>query len=120
MNKIQFKYVAGPFGDETSRYDITFPDMKVIDFIATVIKEKPGEWGYINLNSVGYNSRIAEYRHGVILSMTDDADLLNTTITCNEAWAHGGWSRMDYVLYGKVNKPKIVYPEPEEKPNFLF
>ena len=99
MNKIQFKHIAGPFGDATSRYDITFPDMKVIDFIATVIKEKPNEWGYINLNGVGFDSRIAEYRSGIVLSMTNDANLLNTVITCNNAWAQGGWSRMDYVLY---------------------
>ena len=99
MNTIQFKCIAGPFGDATSRYDITFPDMRVIDFIATVIKEKPGEWGYINLNGTGYDHRIAEYSHGAILSMTNDAYLLNSTITCNNAWAHGGWSNMDYVLY---------------------
>lgn len=116
---IKLIYKRGPFGDETSEYTLQFPDMKVIDFIAAVIKEYPGEWGYINFNGV-WSNKIAEYSHGLILSMTDDADLLNTTISCEGCWAHGGWSRMDYVLKGEVNRPKKIYPEPEEKPDFLF
>lgn len=112
---IKLIHVAGPFGDETSRYDITFPNMTVADFILTVLKENPDEWGTIRLNG----EIICEYKKGKITSLNAKMNVLKTIITPNkDAWAHGGWSLMNYHLYGK-EQPKI-YPEPQERPNFLF
>lgn len=111
---IKLIHVAGPFGDATSRYDIIFPDMTVADFILSVLKENPDEWGTIRLNG----EIICKYNKGKITSLNAKMNILKTTITSKNAWAYGGWSLMNYHLYGEI-LPKI-YPEPQEKPNFLF
>ena len=114
MRTIEFKHSGGPYGDATSRYEITFPDMIVADFIRIVLAEHPKDWGEIILNG----EVICEYKRGKIITATKEINILTTTITTKDAHAHGGWTCMDYYIFGKVLKK--VYPEPEEKPNFLF
>ena len=115
MNTIKLIRVAGPFGDETSKYNIVFPNMTIADFILTVLKENPDEWGTIRLNG----EIICEYKKGKITSLNTKMNILKTIITPNkDTCDHGGWSLMNYNLYGEI-LPKI-YPEPQEKPNFLF
>lgn len=114
MKTIKLIRVAGPFGDETSKYDAIFPDMIIADFISIIIKENPKEWGEIYFN----DEVICEYEKGLITSLNAENNILKTTVTSKDACAYGGWSMMNYYLYGKV-LPKI-YPEPQEKPDFLF
>ena len=48
--QIKLIHRAGPFGDCTSIYDVSFPqDITVEQFIAAVVKENPHEWGSISL-----------------------------------------------------------------------
>ena len=60
MKTIKLIHVAGPFGDETSKYNIVFPNMTIADFILTVLKENPDEWGTIRFNG----EIICEYKKG--------------------------------------------------------
>ena len=114
MKTIKLIHAEGPFGDEMSKYDIVFPDMVIADFILIVIKENPKEWGKIKFNG----EVICEYDKGIIISLNAENNILKTTVTSKNAWARGGWSMMNYHLYGKALRK--VYPEPQEKPNFLF
>ena len=114
MKTIKLIRVAGPFGDETSEYNLIFPDMIIADFISIIIKENPNEWGEIKFN----DEVICEYNKGLITSLNAENNILKTTVTSKDAYAHGGWSMMDYHLYGKVLQK--ICPEPQEKPDFLF
>lgn len=114
MKTIKLVHTTGPFGDETSKYDVIFPDMIIADFIVIVVKENPGEWGKIKFNG----EVVCEYSKGVITSLNAENNILKTTVTSKDAWARGGWSMIDYHLYGKALQK--VYPEPQEQPIFLF
>ena len=114
MKTIKLVHTTGPSGDETSKYDVIFPDMIIADFILIVLKENPNEWGEIKFNG----KVICEYKKGSITSLNAENNILKTTVTSKDAWAYGGWSTMNYHLYGKALRK--VYPEPEEKPDFLF
>ncbi|MBE6148152.1 MAG: hypothetical protein E7167_01370 [Firmicutes bacterium] len=114
MKTIKLVRAVGPFGDEMSKYDVIFPDMTIADFILIVVKENPSEWGKIKFNG----EIVCEYSKGVITCLKAEINILKTTVTSKDAWARGGWSMMDYHLYGKALQK--VYPEPQEQPNFLF
>lgn len=95
----KFVHVGGPYGDCTSSYHLEL-DKKysVGEFIETVLKEMPDEWGYIGIyfkgNVFGYPQ--CEYNHGVILDSSFSKDQL--TFEIENVHASGGWSRMDYLI----------------------
>ena len=43
--KIERIHLKGPFGDETSLYNVVFPEgMTVAEFIEAILEEFPKEW----------------------------------------------------------------------------
>ena len=86
---------AGPeAGDCTAPYDVVFRnECTVREFIDEVLKK--GEWGFVIIGSHFDGPRI-EYKHDKIVSGVFSQDILNAKI--KNATAHGGWTRMDYML----------------------
>ena len=100
--KIKLTVRAGPFGDCTSAYDVSFPQNITVEyFIQSVLQENPNEWGTIGL---GWNHILADYSHGTI-TFREDYDIYKNERVL-KAQAHGGWSLMDYQLE-LVPKPKL-------------
>lgn len=100
--KIKLTLMAGPFGDCTSAYDVSFPqDITVEQFVQLVLQENPKEWGTIGLS---WNHKLVDYSHGSI-KFREDYDVYKNERVL-KAKAHGGWSLMDYELE-LVPKPKL-------------
>lgn len=98
----KFKKTAGPFGDCTSRYDVILDkDYTVGEFIETVLREEPKEWGYIGIYKKYeiFGDPVCEYRYGKLITDTLPEEYLKREI--NEIKASGGWSRMDYEIKTK-------------------
>jgi len=95
---MRFTQIGRTAGDETSPYKVTDYEAKTVgEFIQEVLKERPGEWGYISVNRHFYQdgSTSCEYKHGVLLNELPKEML---GIKINEVSASGGWSRMDYTI----------------------
>lgn len=97
-----FKLVhrAGPFGDCTSSYWVELDkEYTVVEFVDTVLKEEPGEWGYIGIHKEReiFGDPCCKYSHGELTTDPLPEDILNKKI--GMVTASGGWSRMDYRLY---------------------
>ena len=96
VNKmIERIHLKGPFGDETSLFDIKFTEeMTVEEFIKIAVAENLNEWGEFKY---GWQSPIiAEYNRGEI-SYTEEYERVKNRIV-NKATANGGWSLMTYFL----------------------
>lgn len=102
--QIKLLYKDGPFGDCTSQYEVTFPsNITVSKFIELVIKENPKEWGDFG---VYWNWPIAKYRDGKLFASVEFDEYKDMKIL--RVQAHGGWSRMDYIIDPeKPPKPEI-------------
>ncbi len=99
--QIKLTHLAGPFGDCTSIYDVSFPqDITVEDFVQLVLQENPGEWGTIGLT---WEHILVDYSHGSLTFRPEYDAYKNERIL--KAKAHGGWSLMDYEIE-LVPKPK--------------
>lgn len=89
----------GPGGsDSTAPYSVEMSDeCTVQEFVECVLKQFPGEWGYIGIRdgSIFGNPNI-EYAKGEII--TENRLRKTEGETVIRASAHGGWSRMDYLL----------------------
>lgn len=83
---------SGPTaGDCTTSYDVVLnKECTVREFIDEVLKK--GEWGYVRISD-GSN---IEYKNDKITYGGFGPNILDSKI--NKATAHGGWTRMDYVL----------------------
>ena len=95
INKIHRIYKEGPLGDETSIYDVVFPEgMTVAEFVEAILEEFPKEWGDVKY---GWQSPvIVEFDHGKIkygevYNIVKDKKI-------NKATSNGGWSYMGYYL----------------------
>lgn len=104
--RIQLTFAAGPFGDASSRYNVTFPrGITVEKFMKIILEENPQEWGYFSIHWI--DNIIASYGNGeVTLSKNFDAYKKMPVL---DAQAHGGWGRMDYYLEISAFSTKI-YP----------
>jgi hypothetical protein len=103
--QIKLIHKAGPFGDCTSQYEVTFPqDITVDEFIKLVIQENPKEWGDF---CVYWNCPIVKYRDGKRFASVSYDEYRNMKVLCVQA--NGGWGRMDYII--DPEKP----PKPELK-----
>lgn len=87
--KIEFKQTGGPYGDETSNYDVTSDSKTARDFVNDVLVHYKGEWGYFSLDGKRY-----EYRYGALLNDIPD-EVLDREIVY-PIKANGGWSLMSY------------------------
>ena len=95
----KFKCIAGPGSDCTALYEVELDkEYTVLEFISTVLKEKPGEWGRIGFaDSLIDWGPYLEYRRGEVISGEEElADCLDSKIV--SVRSHGGWSNMDYML----------------------
>ena len=86
---------AGPeAGDCTTPYHVEFyGECTVREFIDEVLKQN--EWGYVRIGKFFDGPQI-EYSHEKIVSGVFSPDILDAII--KNATAHGGWTRMDYML----------------------
>ena len=93
--KIERIHLKGPFGDETSLYNVVFPEgMTVAEFIEAILEKYPKEWGDVKY---GWESPvIAEFDHGKI-KYGEVYNIVKDKII-NEATSIGGWSYMGYEL----------------------
>lgn len=62
------------------------------EFIDTIFKKRPNEWGNIKIRCVSTCS----YKQGKVTSNEFTQGILSASIKNVEA--HGGWSRMDYTI----------------------
>ena len=91
---------SGPDGsDSTAPYNVELHrEFTVSEFIDTVLKKYPGEWGYIGIydgKSIFGNPN-CEYKYGGVFIMGITPKYLSMKV--KSARASGGWSRMDYIL----------------------
>ena len=86
-------------GDCTCGYHV-FLDKKytVGEFIETVLRERPGEWGYIGIKKKKstFGDPHCEYSHGRLTTDSLPEDVLNKVV--KNVTSSGGWSRMDYLI----------------------
>lgn len=86
------------FSDCTAPYDVVLDkEYTVNEFVQTVLTREK-EWGYIGVYCKGaiFGKPTCEYKYGKLLYALPD-DILNKRIVSVKA--HGGWSRMDYLLW---------------------
>ena len=94
-------HVGGPYGDETSDFDIKiFPQpITVAQFIEEVMITFPKEWGDIYLGPEVYNGdKIVKYKHGEYNITNLNLYEKNKNKIIKSAKGHGGWSLMTYEL----------------------
>lgn len=96
---MKFIQTSEEFGDCSAYYDVKLNKPHTVgEFINLVLVERKGEWGKFEM----YNPDVSwldyeqyEYRYGV-LKKPISKELLEKNIISIEA--HGGWTRMDYLL----------------------
>lgn len=106
MRKFNLIHLSGPHGDETSYYEVSFPEeMTVEEFIPAIIEQYPGEWGSIKVS----NKYIVDYKRGEwkITNKEFYESIKNNKIRSINS--NGGWSNMDYIIQIENNpKPKNI------------
>ena len=106
--QIKLIHKDGPFGDCTSHYEVAFPqDITVGEFMKLVTQENPTEWGEFGIY---WHYPLAKYRDGKLFTAVALDEYRDMKVL--RAQAHGGWSRMDYII--DPEKP----PKPELKVDF--
>lgn len=96
---IKLNHLRGPFGDETSLYNVSFPEeMTISEFINAVITKYPREWGNIFLFAKG---DLITYKNGRYTIHDDNLYNQFKDKQIKEITAQGGWSLMDYTVYIK-------------------
>ena len=103
--KFEMICTGGPFGDSCCNYDVRIEgNCTVREFIESVLKEKPGEWGTFEI--------VKDMKY-TLQSMTDDCEYKKGEITRNfkrketeekeieEIMANGGWSLRTYYIKTK-------------------
>ena len=101
MSSFSFVQTAPEAGDCTAPYDILFhKKMTVKEFIKEVLTRH--EWGFVNIYDPDAHDNLYKRKDCVCCYLYDEVkscfpvDILNTYIS--SASAHGGWTRMDYML----------------------
>ncbi len=99
MNNIfSMRYKGPTAGDCMAPYYVDFKKVSTVrEFIEAVLKNTE-EWGYIGICSKDniFGSPNNEFRYGKADISNDIEKYLDSIII--GATAHGGWSRMDYLL----------------------
>lgn len=94
-----WKHIGGPYGDETSRYDVSLKrPCTVREFVEEVLSNER-EWGYIGIYKKGtiFGDPECEYKYGKLITEPLPEEYLNKIVVKCEAG--GGWSRMDFLIY---------------------
>ena len=89
---MKFECTGGPYGDCCSSYKVTEFPTTVGELFDYILKNEKNEWGSIY---IGQWKKVAEYSHGSIVKPLPDEykDLFISSLG-----AHGGWTRMDYII----------------------
>lgn len=123
VRNLEFKQTGGPYGDETSRYDVHFYEKFTLeDFIKSIQEDSAkddnchGWWGEFfvyDLYTPRGQSYIYEYRAGKLYYgkyvSQEEADSIykrNKNKIVNKLVAHGGWGNMDYHIYLDIEEEK--------------
>lgn len=96
-------HASGPTaGDCTAPYDVVFRnECTVREFINEVLQKH--EWGFIRIS----DGPGIEYKYDKITYGGFGPNILDSKI--NKATAHGGWTRMDYVLDILTSEQRLQY-----------
>ena len=101
--KFEMICTGGPFGDSCCSYDVRIEGKCTVrEFVESVLKEKPGEWGTFEIvKDIKYISRVddCEYKKGEITRNFRRAE--NAEKEIEEIKANGGWSMMNYFIKTK-------------------
>lgn len=100
-NNIKWHYIGGPYGDETSRYELKFNKSYTVQQLIDEILKDVREWGYIGIYTEGtiFGKPVCEYSYGKLITSPLPEKYLNKKII--KCIANGGWTRMDYLIYLK-------------------
>jgi hypothetical protein len=108
---------GGPYGDETSRYEIEFPkDTQLGELINTIVATHPKEFGNIWVN----NKKVVEYGYGAYTLFNWEDFYKITDRVVISANASGGWGMMDYTIAIEKNPPLPYDASSEYKKFFEF
>lgn len=96
-------------GDCTCGYGVKLDrEYTVAGFVNTVLKNYANEWGIFEVKRGSKAVGSFEYSYGNC-NLTDKPDADYRDCKIKEAYASGGWSRMDYTLY--IEKVENVKPD---------
>lgn len=95
MKNIELVYMEGPFGDETSNYDLKFEKRTTVQDVIDFALSERNEWGTIRVS--GKKSRYKmEYKYGKTI-LDEIPDTIKSK-RIERGFANGGWSLMSYDL----------------------
>ena len=112
--RLDFKIVGGPYGDATSKYEVTFPEgITVREFVSYIVDDysvnSGDNWGAFEIHDDNYTFGLVQFlqynrgkafyeepwtnkeRGEAIFNSIADVRIIKIT-------AHGGWSNMNYIL----------------------
>ena len=100
MNKIRLYHKAGPFGDETSMYELEYERGTTVQDLIEFALSNTREWGKIEINkypkqSFPYDYTL-EYRYGQLTNGFIPDNIRQMEI--RKGTANGGWSLMTYTI----------------------
>ena len=106
MKQLHYQRTDGPFGDCTSAYCVYFPEgITVEEFIQLVLAENPDDWGFFTFGGYFSGACLGEYDRTKSDSRfkIKNLDIYNKVKDFHPTRidAHGGWSRMDYMITTK-------------------
>lgn len=87
----KMRLISEIHGDCTGEYEVKLDKQYTVrEFIETILKEKPKEWG-----NIGIKSNWFEYKYGKV---TENLPVEYLDKIVKEVKVSGGWSRMDYLI----------------------
>jgi hypothetical protein len=120
VRKLKFDLIAGPFGDETSQYSVSFQEQFTVrDFVLSVLEDSQKEnnahgwWGYFyivdphsSISTYIYEYRAGKLFYGKYISaeVADSYYGIHRDKIVTKLTAHGGWGSMDYYIYIEDNE----------------
>ena len=115
---MKFTCTGGPYGDECSSYDVSFPEGWTFeDFLRYMVhtySKEHKEWGDVSIGSI-FSGHVIEYKSGMAWlyagkrwhNAEEKHECYENSVRLYESnlkkkvvsiYAYGGWSTMDYVV----------------------
>ena len=115
VKALEFELIDGPYGDETSKYSVSFREQfTVSDFVRSILADSSktpnshGWWGQLyivdpnsNISTYIYEYRAGKLYYGRYISeeVADSYYGIHKDKIVTKLTAHGGWGNMDYYIY---------------------